>query len=191
MFFGSAFNNFGVDLFLQSFISMAVAPGPAIAKGNPAVLQQLTAEQLMERKQAAEVASSSNSSSSASSSKSKKGSASKGGSSTGSNSVEGVVPPDSQHFSGLVFKLQANMDPKHRDKVWVKQGCCCCCHAWVLMDVWVQCCYHGCQQHCGTLTCNTSGGCTHKVAAKAPKAGNALCLCAANWCSQRSCTTHI
>mgnify|MGYP001807381689 CR=1 FL=1 len=137
MFFGSAFNNFGVDLFLQSFISMAVAPGPAIAKGNPAVLQQLTAEQLMERKQAAEAASSSNgsssSSSSGSSSKSKKGSASKGGS-TGSNSVEGVVPPDSQHFSGLVFKLQANMDPKHRDKVGVKLVCwlACGCRAVVM-----------------------------------------------------------
>jgi peptide chain release factor 3 len=32
MFFGSAFNKFGVDIFLQSFISMAVAPGPAIAR---------------------------------------------------------------------------------------------------------------------------------------------------------------
>jgi hypothetical protein len=29
----------------------------------------------------------------------------------------GEVQPDSPHFSGLVFKLQANMDPKHRDKV--------------------------------------------------------------------------
>ena len=27
------------------------------------------------------------------------------------------VEPTSQHFSGLVFKLQANMDPRHRDKV--------------------------------------------------------------------------
>ncbi len=27
------------------------------------------------------------------------------------------MQPDSPHFSGLVFKLQANMDPKHRDKV--------------------------------------------------------------------------
>ena len=31
--------------------------------------------------------------------------------------MEGVVVPDSPHFSGLVFKLQANMDPRHRDKV--------------------------------------------------------------------------
>lgn len=130
MFFGSAFNNFGVDLFLQSFISMAVAPGPAIAKGNPAVLQPLTAEQLMERKQASQAASTSarTTTSSSNGSSSKKGSAAKGGS-TGSSSVDGVVPPDSQHFSGLVFKLQANMDPKHRDKVgdasWPCSACTC------------------------------------------------------------------
>jgi hypothetical protein len=123
MFFGSAFNNFGVDLFLQAFIDLAVPPGPALAKGNPAVLQELTAQQLQERRAAAEAASSSSSNSSGSSSSSsgssKKGAGAKGGS-TGSSSVEGVVPPDSQHFSGLVFKLQANMDPKHRDKVGKK-----------------------------------------------------------------------
>jgi len=121
MFFGSAFNNFGVDLFLQSFIDMAVAPGPAVAKGNPAVLQPLTAEQLMERRQQAEAATTSSSSSSGSSSSSKKGAGGKGGS-TGSSSIEGTVQPESQHFSGLVFKLQANMDPKHRDKVCVWWG---------------------------------------------------------------------
>jgi len=27
------------------------------------------------------------------------------------------VPPTSANFSGLVFKLQANMDARHRDKV--------------------------------------------------------------------------
>eukprot|EP00878_Enallax_costatus_P004131 GHUV01004359.1.p1 GENE.GHUV01004359.1~~GHUV01004359.1.p1 ORF type:complete len:649 (+),score=185.57 GHUV01004359.1:201-2147(+) len=96
MFFGSAFNNFGVDLFLQSFIGMAAKPGPALAKGNAAVLQALEAANR----------SSSNGSSGSSS-----------GGSTGSSSIEGQVPPDSPHFSGLVFKLQANMDPKHRDKV--------------------------------------------------------------------------
>lgn len=134
MFFGSAFNNFGVDLFLQAFIGMAVAPGPAIARGNPAVLQPLTPEQLQERQAAAETASTSSSSSSngasrtssssRSSSSGKKGAAGAKGGSTGSSSVDGVVPPDSQHFSGLVFKLQANMDPKHRDKVGGEDHLC-------------------------------------------------------------------
>ncbi|WIA15117.1 hypothetical protein OEZ85_001807 [Tetradesmus obliquus] len=94
MYFGSAFNNFGVDLFLQSFISLAVPPRPAKAKGNPAVLAAL---------EPSEDSSSSNGSS--------------GSKAAGSTSIEGTVSPESTHFSGLVFKLQANMDPKHRDKV--------------------------------------------------------------------------
>lgn len=34
-----------------------------------------------------------------------------------------VVEPESPHFSGLVFKLQANMDPRHRDKVAFLRVC--------------------------------------------------------------------
>ncbi|WP_346293425.1 peptide chain release factor 3 [Sphaerothrix gracilis] len=33
------------------------------------------------------------------------------------NSSEGEIPPTHEDFSGFVFKLQANMDPKHRDRV--------------------------------------------------------------------------
>lgn len=33
------------------------------------------------------------------------------------NSSEGRIPPTYPEFSGFVFKLQANMDPKHRDRV--------------------------------------------------------------------------
>ncbi len=32
-------------------------------------------------------------------------------------SSEGPVPPDEPAFTGFVFKIQANMDPKHRDRV--------------------------------------------------------------------------
>ncbi|MEN9218347.1 MAG: peptide chain release factor 3, partial [Gloeomargarita sp. DG_2_bins_126] len=35
----------------------------------------------------------------------------------GHESSQGVIPPDYPEFSGFVFKLQANMDPKHRDRV--------------------------------------------------------------------------
>ncbi|WP_247216439.1 peptide chain release factor 3 [Synechococcus sp. C9] len=35
----------------------------------------------------------------------------------GHTSTQGVIPPDYPEFSGFVFKLQANMDPKHRDRV--------------------------------------------------------------------------
>ncbi|MFW6296347.1 MAG: peptide chain release factor 3 [Halothece sp.] len=35
----------------------------------------------------------------------------------GRNSSQGVIDPTHPEFSGFVFKLQANMDPKHRDRV--------------------------------------------------------------------------
>lgn len=31
--------------------------------------------------------------------------------------VEGLVPPEHQEFTGFVFKTQANLDPKHRDRL--------------------------------------------------------------------------
>lgn len=31
--------------------------------------------------------------------------------------LERAVAPDEAHFSGVVFKIQANMDPKHRDRI--------------------------------------------------------------------------
>ena len=31
---------------------------------------------------------------------------------------EGIIEPDHSKFSGFVFKIQANMDPRHRDPCW-------------------------------------------------------------------------
>jgi len=62
VFFGSAMTNFGVELFLKSFLESARSPS--------------------ERQ-----------------------------------STAGMVQPDSSDFSAFVFKLQANMDPKHRDRI--------------------------------------------------------------------------
>jgi peptide chain release factor 3 len=62
VFFGSAMNNFGVELFLEHFLTYALKP-------------------------------------------------------VGRSSSQGVVDPRYEEFSGFVFKLQANMDPKHRDRV--------------------------------------------------------------------------
>jgi peptide chain release factor 3 len=39
------------------------------------------------------------------------------------NSTVGEVPPTYPEFSGFVFKLQANMDPKHRDRVAFVRVC--------------------------------------------------------------------
>lgn len=61
VFFGSALNNFGVEVFLKSFLDLSPSPGPHMSDMGP-------------------------------------------------------IPPDNEHFSGFIFKIQANMDPQHRDR---------------------------------------------------------------------------
>ncbi len=61
IFFGSAMNNFGVELMLKRFLELAPKPAPR-------------------------------------------------------NSEDGPVPPHHKAFSGFVFKIQANMNPRHRDR---------------------------------------------------------------------------
>lgn len=68
VFFGSAMTNFGVELFLKSFLNYALKP-------------------------------------------------------EGRNSSEGEIEPTYPEFTGFVFKLQANMDPKHRDRVAFVRVC--------------------------------------------------------------------
>lgn len=62
MFFGSAMTNFGVESFLDEFVSLAPSPGKH-------------------------------------------------------ESTTGIVEPDNEGFSGFVFKIQANMDPAHRNRI--------------------------------------------------------------------------
>ena len=68
VYFGSAVNNFGVRLFLDSFLKLGLAPGSREA-------------------------------------------------------AYGQIEPDYPHFTGFVFKIQANMDPKHRDSVAFLRVC--------------------------------------------------------------------
>jgi peptide chain release factor 3 len=68
VFFGSAMNNFGVELFLNAFLELAPAPRA----------RQSSTE---------------------------------------------VVPADDPHFSAFIFKIQANMDPRHRDRVAFARVC--------------------------------------------------------------------
>ncbi|MCE5313395.1 MAG: peptide chain release factor 3 [Armatimonadota bacterium] len=68
VYFGSAVNNFGVRLFLDSFLKLGLQPGSREA-------------------------------------------------------ANGRIEPDSPHFTGFVFKIQANMDPKHRDSVAFLRVC--------------------------------------------------------------------
>ena len=62
VFFGSAMTNFGVQLFLERFLTLSRMPGSHVSQ-------------------------------------------------------EEMIPPEDPHFSGFVFKLQANMDPRHRDHI--------------------------------------------------------------------------
>jgi len=66
--FGSALTNFGVDVFLERFLSLAPPPSPR-------------------------------------------------------ESGDGLVDPTTHPFSGFVFKVQANMDPRHRDRVAFLRVC--------------------------------------------------------------------
>ncbi len=62
VFFGSAVNNFGVQLLLDGFLDMAPSP-------------------------------------------------------RGRRTEQGLIEPTDPNFSGFIFKIQANMDPRHRDRI--------------------------------------------------------------------------
>jgi peptide chain release factor 3 len=80
VFFGSAVNNFGIQLLLDGFLANSVAPQPrrSVAIENP---------------------------------KSKI----ENGSAVAADAR--VIPVADPKFSGFVFKIQANMDPRHRDRI--------------------------------------------------------------------------
>lgn len=68
VFFGSAANNFGIELFLTQFLELA--PFPTSRKTN-----------------------------------------------------NGLLEPENTNFSGFIFKIQANMDPQHRDRIAFMRVC--------------------------------------------------------------------
>ncbi len=68
VFFGSARNNFGVQLLLDGFLKYAEPPRPRSSNGT-------------------------------------------------------VIPVESNAFSGFIFKIQANMDPRHRDRIAFLRVC--------------------------------------------------------------------
>ena len=68
MFFGSAFNNFGVEPFLKRFLSYTKSPGARVADVGP-------------------------------------------------------IDPMDEKFTGFVFKIQANMNPAHRDRLAFMRVC--------------------------------------------------------------------
>ncbi len=78
VYFGSAVNNFGIELLLNGFLQDSVPPAPR-SSARPAA-----------------------------------------GAPAGERTV---VPVEAPRFSGFVFKIQANMDPKHRDRIAFLRVC--------------------------------------------------------------------
>ncbi len=81
VYFGSAVNNFGIQLLLDGFLKDSVPPAPrrsvTITKPGEAITDAPTAADAPKRE----------------------------------------IPVTHDKFSGFVFKIQANMDPKHRDRI--------------------------------------------------------------------------
>ncbi len=97
VYFGSAVNNFGIQLLLDGFLADSVGPQP---RRNAAPVKAKTIVAGASLPEATE-----------------------GSSTDGNDSPVAVAPPPvivpvtHDRFSGFVFKIQANMDPKHRDRI--------------------------------------------------------------------------
>jgi peptide chain release factor 3 len=103
VFFGSAVTNFGVQLFLDDFLKLAPSPTPRrVVSGSAS-------------SDGAEDRHSGNGGSSVILSLSKDP---EQPAQAGQSKGEGhTIDPISDRFTGFVFKIQANMDPRHRDRV--------------------------------------------------------------------------
>lgn len=88
LFFGSAMTNFGVQLFLDTFCNMGVKPLGRTAK----FVDESSSKKKKKQQQEEE-------------------------SKDAEDEADEVIAPDHEEFTGFVFKTQANIDPKHRDRL--------------------------------------------------------------------------
>jgi len=97
VFFGSAINNFGVQLLLDGFLKHSPAPqGRRVAgNGTPA----------------------SHNADTPTVGSPERGNTPGEGLEAGQDASSTLVSPEHPAFSGFIFKIQANMDPKHRDRI--------------------------------------------------------------------------
>ncbi len=84
VFFGSAVNNFGIELLLKGFLHASIPPQPRL---NAVSKIQVP------------------------------------GISLPSSGVPDIIPVEHEKFSAFVFKIQTNMDPKHRDRIAFMRIC--------------------------------------------------------------------
>ncbi|PTX99034.1 peptide chain release factor 3 [Opitutus sp. ER46] len=88
VYFGSAVNNFGIQLLLDGFLKDSVPPAPRRrALHAPGTAVEITSETVT------------------------------------AEDKDGIVPVEAPKFSGFIFKIQANMDPKHRDRIAFLRVC--------------------------------------------------------------------
>uniref|UniRef100_A0A0K6S9G5 Tr-type G domain-containing protein n=1 Tax=Chromera velia CCMP2878 TaxID=1169474 RepID=A0A0K6S9G5_9ALVE len=87
MFFGSAMNNFGVQLFLDNFAHLARTPAPmkVVEEESAGGVQKVRLNEWEDPDTSEDQGS--------------------------------ALQPDHPEFSAFIFKLQANLDPKHRDRL--------------------------------------------------------------------------
>ena len=95
VFFGSAANNFGVQLLLDGFLKYSAAPAGRWLKPRTIREGEREAPRILELVK------------------------------DGETNEEGAtfLPPTNPTFSGFVFKIQANMDPRHRDRIAFVRVC--------------------------------------------------------------------
>jgi len=94
VFFGSAVTNFGVQLFLDDFIKLAPSPTPRriLLKGADNESEEGHDAGRGAQRRSPELV-------------------------EGAVDEDRMIDPTSDQFTGFVFKIQANMDPRHRDRV--------------------------------------------------------------------------
>ncbi len=92
VFFGSASNNFGVQLLLDGFLKHAPGPKGRNSENNVAPASRLPAN-------------------------------GEADDSSRRDACAAFITPEHPAFSGFIFKIQANMDPKHRDRIAFVRVC--------------------------------------------------------------------
>ncbi len=99
VFFGSAANNFGVQLLLDGFLKYSAAPAGRTVWPRP-----LREGERADRRPANPALPA-------------------GAEEDGGDEGSAFLPPQAPTFSGFVFKIQANMDPRHRDRIAFLRVC--------------------------------------------------------------------
>jgi peptide chain release factor 3 len=96
LFFGSAMTNFGVQLFLDKFCDMGTRPSGRLAAASTNTIKI---------------------GSKSSSSEAQDEGTRKNNNNDKDESSSLIISPNHHEFSGFVFKTQANLDPRHRDRL--------------------------------------------------------------------------